>query len=135
MAGFNLEINNSVKAPFKSEALFKQLGKTTLAMFKIRRSMTVSLAFVSPVTIRQVNRRYRQQDKVTDVLSFEGLNELMICYAKARSQAKEHHHSVKRELSILFVHGLLHLLGYEDETDQGVAKMERLVDLVLKKIT
>lgn len=133
MPNFNLEINNSVKAPFKHQALFKQLGEQTLALLKIRRILAVSLAFVSPAAIRQVNRRYRNKDKVTDVLSFEDLNELMICYAKAKSQALEHHHSVKRELSVLFVHGLLHLLGYEDETDRGAVKMEKLVDLILKK--
>lgn len=126
-----MEINNLVKAPFKYEALFKQLGNATLTMLKIRRPMTVSLAVVAPAAIRQVNRRYRNKNKATDVLSFEGLNELMICYSKANSQAKEHQHSVKRELSILFVHGLLHLLGFEDETDRGAAEMARLVDKVL----
>ena len=130
---FSLEINYQTKVPHNFEALFKQLGRQTLTLLKIRRSMAVSLVFISPAVMQKVNHLYRHKNKVTDVLSFEGLNELLICHSRAVTQAKERGHLVKKELSILFVHGLLHLLGYEDETDRGAKKMAILVEKVLSK--
>lgn len=131
MAVFILEINNLVKAPFKYEALFKQLGRKTLILLKIKKPLAVSLAFVGPAEMKMVNRRYRGKNKTTDVLSFEGINEIIIDWQQANKQAKQHRHPVRQELSILFVHGLLHVLGYEDETDRGAKEMARLVDKVL----
>ncbi len=130
---FSLEINYQTKVPHQFEALFKQLGRQTLSLLKIRMSLSVSLAFVSPGVIKKINNRYRHKNKVTDVLSFAGLNELLICYSRSVKQAGQRGHSIKHELSILFVHGLLHLLGYEDETDQGVKKMASLVAKVLNQ--
>ena len=130
---FSLEVNYQTKVPHKFEALFSQLGRQTLSLLKIPKTMRVSLAFVLPAVIKKINYRYRRKNKVTDVLSFEGLNELLICYTRAVKQAKDHGHSIKRELSILFVHGLLHLLGYQDETDPGALAMERLVEKILSR--
>ena len=69
--------------------------------------------------IRQLNRDYRQQDSVTDVLSFplgpgdEVTGEIYICWARIISQSEEYCHSWQREFCFLLVHGILHLLGYE----------------------
>ena len=88
--------------------------------------------FVSDREMRQLNRSFRQKDKTTDVLSFPGgmtadghhLGDVVISVPVARRQASEARHSIDRELKVLILHGLLHCLGHDHETDNG--EMERL---------
>ncbi len=88
----------------------------------------------APEMIR-LNRQYRKIAYPTDVLSFSVpevffrsgvLGELVICLPTARRQAKEQGHAVERELEVLLVHGMLHLLGFDHEQGEKEAKaMER----------
>ena len=75
----------------------------------------LSLVLVGERTIRKLNRFYRGEDKPTDVLSFD-YGEIIICYPVAMRQAKEHGLKIVDELSLLFVHGLLHIMGFEHKT-------------------
>jgi len=80
--------------------------------------------------LRRLNRQYRGKDYATDVLSFpaaEGhLGDLAISAARARSQAREFGHTTEDEVRILMLHGLLHLLGLDHESDGGrMARAER----------
>jgi probable rRNA maturation factor len=80
--------------------------------------------------LQQLNRDFLNHDYPTDVLSFPSgapqgsLGEIAISFDRARGQAAEHGHTVDAELCILMLHGLLHLLGMDHETDRG--KMRRL---------
>jgi probable rRNA maturation factor len=82
--------------------------------------------------MRRLNRTYRGKDTPTDVLSFPGqetpegphLGDVVIAVAVARRQAEAAGHASGRELRILLLHGVLHCLGYDHETDDGT--MERL---------
>ncbi|MEX0596203.1 MAG: rRNA maturation RNase YbeY [Candidatus Paceibacterota bacterium] len=95
---------------------------------------TVSIAIVSEHTIKDLNSRYRNKDKVTDVLSFNlmsdystidmTLGEIVICYSKALEQAKELNHSIDYEIATLCVHGLYHLAGYDHQTDNDYNEMK-----------
>jgi probable rRNA maturation factor len=69
--------------------------------------------------LKQLNRQFRNKDYATDVLSFTGTLELAISYRRARAQAAEFGHSVEDEIRILILHGVLHLLGMDHETDSG----------------
>ncbi|HEV2846660.1 MAG TPA: rRNA maturation RNase YbeY [Thermoanaerobaculia bacterium] len=84
--------------------------------------------FVSDREMRRVNREFRGKDKTTDVLSFPGeeghLGDVMIAVPTARRQAAEAGHGIGRELKVLLLHGVLHCMGHDHETDQG--EMERL---------
>ena len=84
--------------------------------------------FVGDREMRRVNRQFRGNDKPTDVLSFPGeeghLGDILISVPTARRQAAEAGHGPDRELRVLLLHGVLHCLGYDHETDQG--EMERL---------
>jgi probable rRNA maturation factor len=88
--------------------------------------------FASDRELRRVNRDYRGKDYATDVLSFPGeetiegvhLGDVLISVPVARRQATERGHGVDRELQILLLHGVLHCLGHDHETDGGA--MERL---------
>jgi probable rRNA maturation factor len=90
--------------------------------------------------IRGLNRQYRHQDKPTDVLSFpsadgetlpQGLEEvtlgdIVISVDTAQRQARERGHGLEKELKILVLHGLLHLLGYDHEIDRGEMRRKEL---------
>ena len=84
--------------------------------------------FAGDRELRRVNRQYRGKDKPTDVLSFPGdeghLGDILISVPTARRQAESAGHPVERELKVLLLHGILHCLGYDHETDGG--EMERL---------
>lgn len=97
--------------------------------------VVVSVNFVSEDEIQTLNKKFREIDRVTDVLSFPNLNksvgqslsefenemfdgtlflgDIVICKKQAKRQAKEFGHSQKREICFLALHGLLHLLGYD----------------------
>jgi probable rRNA maturation factor len=88
----------------------------------------VAIALVGDAKMRRLNRQFRGADYVTDVLSFPGerpadadgaLGDIAIALGVARRQARAHRHSVATELRILGLHGILHLLGYDHETDRG----------------
>jgi probable rRNA maturation factor len=93
-----------------------------------------TVRFCGDREMRRTNRQYRGFDKTTDVLSFPGdgedpesaghLGDVLISVPMARRQAAEAGHSAEREIRILILHGVLHCLGYDHETDQG--EMERL---------
>lgn len=108
---------------------------------------TISLTFVDLEEIRQLNRQYRQVDRPTDVLSFpqfddmktlppEGeicLGDVVICTAQAEAQAEAFGHSVERELVYLFVHSVLHLLGYDHmEDDEKRVMREREEEVMVQ---
>jgi probable rRNA maturation factor len=92
--------------------------------------------------MRRLNHRYRGIDRVTDVLSFPAdtrarprsgrfLGDLAIAKGVAGRQARREGHSYTLELRILALHGLLHLLGYDHQTDQG--EMRRLEERLRKR--
>ena len=106
-----------------------------------RSGHSVSIAFVGPSSMRRINRTYRGRDYATDVLSFdyggecvEGrplLGELVLAPDVAASNARRWGGSLEREIRKLLVHGLLHLLGYDHETDNG--EMNRLQRTLLRR--
>ncbi|AKO94182.1 rRNA maturation RNase YbeY [Priestia filamentosa] len=101
----------------------------------------LSLTFVDNDAIQDINREYRGKDKPTDVISFameemgEGeleivgedlpraLGDIIISVPKAEEQAEDYGHSFMRELGFLAVHGFLHLLGYDHETEEEEKEM------------
>jgi probable rRNA maturation factor len=102
----------------------------------------VTVAFVSDRAMRELNRMWRGKRATTDVLSFpaeqaefekaEGANlgDVVVSIEQAERQAKEHGLSFENEIAQLILHGLLHLSGYDHETDHG--EMNRL-ELKLRK--
>lgn len=89
---------------------------------------SLGIRFAGDREVRRLNRTYRGKDRPTDVLSFPGedghLGDVLISVPVARRQAAAAGHAVERELQVLLLHGLLHCLGHDHETDGG--EMERL---------
>jgi probable rRNA maturation factor len=104
-------------------------------------STTLSIALVEPEEMRALNFRYRQKDYATDVLSFsygndemEGesfLGEIVIAPEVAVNQAIRHHISPESEMRMLLLHGILHLLGYDHESDDG--RMNRIQTKLMRR--
>lgn len=99
----------------------------------------LGLVITSQKRVRELNRSYRGEDRPTDVLAFymtsagdafvsppDGvlhLGEVIISYPQAVLQAKERQHSLKKEIAILIIHGVLHLLGYDHEEPEPERQM------------
>ena len=96
----------------------------------------VAVALVSDAVMRTLNRRHRGHDRATDVLSFPDeaprLGDLAIATGVARRQARAEGHALAIELRVLALHGLLHLLGYDHETDRG--EMRRVEDRLRRRL-
>ena len=93
---------------------------------------SLGVRVTSDRTIRKINREFRAKDCATDVLSFPGaatpegahLGDIVISVETALRQAEKRSHTLDREMRLLLLHGLLHCLGHDHETDDG--EMERL---------
>jgi len=83
----------------------------------------LSIAFVDDDAMRELNRKFRRKNKTTDVLTFPGdgplLGEIVISIDQARRQAADEKHSLATEVRYLILHGILHAMGYDHETDNG----------------
>ena len=114
--------NRQRRIAVKAEAL--ELFGRRLAQAVRLEPESFSAVLVSDRRIRELNRRYRQQSEATDVLSFPVvengyLGDIVISVETARRQARLLGHGLLRELELLLLHGVLHLMGYDHETDRG----------------
>ena len=119
----------------------------------------VSLSVVGREEIHRLNREFRQVDRPTDVLSFPLLDfqsstvrdtvengevtpesqevclgDIVICQAIAEEQAREYGHSLRREMSFLTIHSMLHLLGYDHMEPEEEAEMCRKQEMILQSL-
>jgi len=141
-----IELTKKVKANI-SQLGVNQISRAVVKVVKIRKKSEVSLALVSNPEIKKINQIYRGQNKVTDVLSFAAneedficpesqnyLGEIIISYPQLVRQARQNKCSIKQEFSLLVVHGLLHLLGYDHEGNRKEKeKMRMLEEKILSK--
>jgi len=125
----DLQIRNLQARPVETQA-FARIAERVLAA-ENRRLEALSLVFLDDERMREMNLAYRGLDAPTDVLSFEAeedeegqtCGEIIIAIPTAERQAEAADHSLDRELAWLFAHGLLHVLGYDDETEPGLEAM------------
>ncbi|HUW46434.1 MAG TPA: rRNA maturation RNase YbeY [Dehalococcoidia bacterium] len=124
------------------EGWVRRIAQTVLKAEGVAPPYEVSLVFTDSETVKQLNRDYRGVDEPTDVLAFymlpqqgadssfalppDGvtrLGEVIISYPQAVAQAREQGHSPERELALLVIHGILHLLSYDHEEPEEESKM------------
>jgi len=128
------------------ETVYLQLGQKTLKLLNLSSFVTVDVWLTNKVVMQKLNAQFRNKTYPTDVLSFPSgelasltktlprhLGQIVICYPIAKEQARRYHHQVRREFSFLFVHGLLHLLGYNHDTPSKEIEMLKLQDIILGK--
>ncbi len=97
----------------------------------VAKGRTFDCLITGDAELRRLNREFRRKDYATDVLSFPAiasasLGDIAISLPRARAQARQHGHTAEQEVRILMLHGLLHLLGMDHESDSGaMARTER----------
>lgn len=145
----NIEVNRLSKALFDRRLVEKAAnivieGETSASD---GRSVELSIVFVGPKKIKEINRKYRNIDQVTDVLSFSEtdefnkaipyriLGELAVCCDQVKKNARQAGVRAADELAWVIVHGILHLFGYDHETSLNDAlKMRQKEEYYLSKI-
>src|SRR6185503_2173987 len=120
-------VNRQRRLKLDTEAWSDFAARALDAIGKSESSATI--AFVSDKRIRELNRQFRGVDKATDVLSFPAedefnLGDVAVSVDTAGMQAKDNGLTLDGEIAQLILHGLLHLCGYDHETDTG--EMNRL---------
>lgn len=138
------------------ETWFKSIIHKVLDALDIVTPSELGLVITNNKVIRQLNKTYREKDEPTDVLAFymfprqdtkestfvappdgiSHLGEIVISYPQAVHQAKEKKHDIKRELQILIIHGILHLLGYDHEhSEEEEQRMKAKEEDILEKLS
>ena len=108
------------------------------------KNVFLDVSFVDAKTITEYNKQYRQKDSITNVLSFENktnkfvndnlfLGEMVLCFEKIKQEAEEYNKTFKERLYHLFVHSILHLLGYDHIVEEDRVVMEKLEEDILKE--
>jgi probable rRNA maturation factor len=140
------------KVSYNLKMLLREAIETTLDFEDFNAVCEVSVTFTDNEGIRELNKKFREMDKPTDVLSFplldfEGdceeppidelisnLGDIVISLERAKEQAEEFGHSFAREVAFLTVHSMLHLLGYDHEKGEEEDKEMRARQSEIMKI-
>ena len=140
-----VEIFNNVEKDIKELEVVEKVLYSAIEKEKLD-NIEFNLIIVDNAYIHELNKKYRNIDRETDVITFalededtiiipeekRVLGDIYISIDKAKSQAEEYHHSLLRELSFLAVHGFYHLLGYDHQTKEEekimFAKQEEVLD-------
>ncbi len=158
----HLETEAALDADFDLNTVAQSVFDAVLKGENCPLSCEAELLITDPETVHEMNREYRKIDRTTDVLSFpnvewdapsdfscEGfrdeflidpetgdlmLGQIVLNAEKILSQAEEYGHSVKREYAFLIAHSMLHLLGYDHETEEEAAVMEEKQKLYLEAL-
>ena len=134
------------------------IGKVLEECFKEEKledsKLYITITLTTPEKIREVNKKYRNIDKTTDVLSFpmfekeeleekiknndfiyeDILGDIIISIDKVKEQAIEYNHSFERELSYMVVHGFYHLMGYDHIKEEDKKEMRPKEEKILNKL-
>lgn len=136
----NAEFNNQQDEIDIDQEMLELLKKVIITAAELEgySGGEVSIAFVSNQQIKELNSKYRDKDQITDVLSFpiddEMLGDIIISAKRAAEQALEYGHSLKRELAYLTVHGMLHLFGYDHQSEEEKKEMRQKEERVLTQL-
>lgn len=123
--------------------LLVKVANETYKKLNLQNEIIFDCSFVDLKTIQEINMKHRNINQPTDVISFalwdKGyksnlLGEIYICYEKIVEQKKLYRHSFKRELCFLFLHGLLHLLGYDHMNKKDEEIMFSLQEEILNSL-
>ncbi len=125
------------------KAMARSLAGACLAACGCSLPVEVSLLFSSDAHVQDLNRRFRGQDRPTNVLSFPGpppmagqprvLGDVVMAFATMQRQAREQHVSLRQHTAHLIVHGILHLLGHDHDNAGEAEAMEALETVILLK--
>jgi probable rRNA maturation factor len=139
-----------------SEDFLEKIIKRILKEEGIKKDYTLEVVLLGQRKMRSINKRYMGTNRVTDVLSFpflevakttkrdlqfiepketeKSLGEILLCPSKIKRNAKKFKKGFKEELTLVFIHGILHLLGYDHKNKEMTKRMRRKEEEILKEI-
>jgi probable rRNA maturation factor len=128
----NVEVTGPAVPRFSRREIAEFVRRVLIALRVDDNIHEVSIAIVDDEAMRNLNRKFRKKNKTTDVLTFPAddsdadpnasgrpLGDIVISIDQARRQATDQKHSLATEIRYLILHGILHALGYDHETDAG----------------
>jgi probable rRNA maturation factor len=127
------------------EDVLNSAVKAVLLENSLPDSTSITILITDNDQIQDLNQRYRGLDKPTDVLAFESdftdpdlearyLGDVVISFPQAKTQAESRGHEVTAELQLLVIHGVLHLLGYDHDTEARKSQMWSIQTTILEKL-
>lgn len=137
------------KSVYRFKKDYEEVLNRTCSVLNRKGEWSLSVIYVTPEQIHEINRDYRGVDRATDVISFAmqddmsnvlteednyELGDIFINVDAIRDQAKLYGHSIRREACFLFCHGLLHLMGYDHMTKEDEKVMFGLQDEILDEM-
>lgn len=143
-------INDEVKVKYDFKDIFDEIFKIVVDKLNLTKDYDFSVSFISDKKIREINSNYRNIDKETDVISFAmldsedivnkdisdlDLGDIFISVDTALRQAESLNQSLEREIIFLFTHGLLHLLGYDHQSEEDEKVMFKLQEEIIYEVT
>lgn len=121
--------------------VLRTVAEAVMRRFRERRA-TISITLVNDELMQEVHKQFLQDATTTDVISFDLTDEferqrvfeVVVNAEMAARQARQRGHSVEAELALYITHGLLHNLGFDDDTPQRADRMHEIEDIILTKL-
>ena len=144
-------ITDGIEEKIEYKEIIKEVLSKCFKEEELGNHISITVTLTNPENIRNINRKYRQIDNPTDVLSFPMyekeeisevkqqkyeviLGDIVISIHKVEEQAEEYGHSFKRELSYMVVHGFYHLMGFDHMKEEEKAEMREKEENILGKL-
>ena len=139
----SFNIIKDVRVPF-SVKFFKNIALKTLEFLNYKENCEINLLLTNNKVIKEYNKRFFNRNIPTDVIAFplnekdeKGkvmLGDIIISAEQAKKQARQFGQPFKKELALLLIHGILHLLGFSDSKENEKKRMEKVQNKILKNI-
>lgn len=144
-------ITDGIEEKIEYKEIIKEVLSKCFKEEELGNHISITVTLTNPENIRNINKKYRQIDNPTDVLSFPMyekeeisevkqqkyeviLGDIVISIPKVEEQAEEYGHSFKRELSYMVVHGFYHLMGFDHMKEEEKAEMREKEENILGKL-
>src|SRR3989338_8281543 len=121
----DLVFKNWIAQKSPSGKFFRKILEKGALVLNLNKNLEISVNIVGAMKIKELNKKYRNKNQPTDVLSFplgDGSGDVFICLSIAKKQAKSENISIEKKLARLTVHGFLHLQGHDHERSERDAK-------------
>lgn len=133
---YYIDFSDFLEPNEETATIVKKAIKAGLEFLEEKNDVEINISFITDKEMKALNKKYRNVDRTTDVLSFplfetypglpSQLGDIVINEAQLKRQAKEYDHSYNRELVYLTIHSLLHLYGYDHIKQNEKAEMRHL---------
>lgn len=136
----SIEISSEMPTDEAQLDSYRRLAEETARRFNLTRAV-VSIAIVGDDTILKINRRFLDHDTKTDVISFDLTDDpedgyvfdIVVNRDRAQREAQSRGHDPKAELALYITHGMLHNVGFDDDTEAHAEEMHRMEDMILSE--